>query len=198
MGNLQQGLREDSPPLGCFRISKMKIYLLISLLICYQMKQIAAGPRHTITVRTSECIPNSQDACKAAALASNPPLALGGKGYAFAGDYGTRGCFAYSRGDYKGMTFFGTGEGDAWIPQSAGSELAQSEKKDGKYRPKGYDCDGNGENGGSALIQNGFGKVLTALKSFDKKLNNLVYLPSICTYVCRALYGAEGCNGECD
>merc|ERR1712212_1155663 len=111
MGNLQQGLREDSPPLGCFRISKMKIYLLISLFICYQMKQIAAGPRHTITVRTS---------------------------------------------------------------------------------------DGNGENGGSALIQNGFGKVLTALKSFDKKLNNLVYLPSICTYVCRALYGAEGCNGECD
>ena len=36
-------------------------------------------------------------------------LRLGGRGYAFAGNYGTKGLYAYRWGPYAGMSFFGTG-----------------------------------------------------------------------------------------
>ena len=39
-------------------------------------------------------------------------LAIGGGGYQFAGDYGTKGCYTYEAGTYAGMVFYGTG-GDA-------------------------------------------------------------------------------------
>ena len=31
-------------------------------------------------------------------------------GYEFAGDYNPKGCFAYLSGDYKGLSFYGTGK----------------------------------------------------------------------------------------
>ena len=50
---------------------------------------------------------NTQDACAAAAQAKG--LILGGNGYAFAGSYGTKGCYSYESGKYQGMAYFGTG-----------------------------------------------------------------------------------------
>ena len=50
---------------------------------------------------------NTQDAC--AAAAESQGLQLGGNGYAFAGSYGTKGCYSYESGKYQGMAYFGTG-----------------------------------------------------------------------------------------
>ena len=47
------------------------------------------------------------------ATASALGLQLSGNGYAFAGNYGTKGCYAYSSGGYAGMAFFGTGGTEA-------------------------------------------------------------------------------------
>ena len=41
--------------------------------------------------------------------AASAGFALGGAGYAFAGDYGTKGLYYYTSGTYKNMAFFGTG-----------------------------------------------------------------------------------------
>ena len=50
---------------------------------------------------------NTLDACEAAA--TDQGLQLGGNGYAFAGSYGTKGCYSYESGKYQGMAYFGTG-----------------------------------------------------------------------------------------
>ncbi len=58
-------------------------------------------------------------------------LLLGGKGYEFAGDYSTKGCYAYSDGSFAGRAYYGIGgideemEASALFPQ---------------HRPDGYDC----------------------------------------------------------
>merc|ERR1719242_1202223 len=57
------------------------------------------------------CAPYSQEACKLAAVRNG--LSKGGNGYAFAGDYSTKGCYTYSSGSYKGIVFYGTGGTDA-------------------------------------------------------------------------------------
>ena len=49
----------------------------------------------------------SEDAC--AAEAQKQGLQLGGGGYPFAGAFGTKGCYSYTSGGYKGMAFYGTG-----------------------------------------------------------------------------------------
>jgi hypothetical protein len=48
--------------------------------------------------------------CEIEALAKG--LRIGGEGYDFEGDYGTKGCYAYDSGAWEGIAFFGTG-GDA-------------------------------------------------------------------------------------
>ena len=53
---------------------------------------------------------DSEKSCQAAAEAAG--LDIGGGGYEFAGEYGTKGCYTYNSGKYEGQTFFGTG-GDA-------------------------------------------------------------------------------------
>ena len=50
---------------------------------------------------------NTSADCKTAAKAKG--LKLGGKGYAFSGGYGTKGCYAYKGGKYNGRAYFGTG-----------------------------------------------------------------------------------------
>jgi hypothetical protein len=52
---------------------------------------------------------DSSHAEHAEALAKSLGLQLGGHGIPFAGNYGVKGLYAYSSGDYKGMAFFGTG-----------------------------------------------------------------------------------------
>lgn len=56
----------------------------------------------------SACL--TEDACGDAATSMG--LAKGGKGYAFAGNYGTKGCYYYTDSKYEGRAYFGTG-GDA-------------------------------------------------------------------------------------
>ena len=53
-------------------------------------------------------------------------LNKGGRGYAFAGNYGTKGLYAYRIGGYRGLSFFGRGG----TPAQQQSELYGS-----KYRP---------------------------------------------------------------
>ena len=48
-------------------------------------------------------------------------------GYAFAGNYGTKGCYAYCSGQYQGKVYFGTG---------GNSTTASAEHIDPKYRFK--------------------------------------------------------------
>jgi hypothetical protein len=56
----------------------------------------------------SACL--TEDACGDAATSMG--LAKGGEGYAFAGNYGTKGCYYYTDSNYEGRAYFGTG-GDA-------------------------------------------------------------------------------------
>ena len=45
--------------------------------------------------------------CRAAALLQG--LSIGGGGWAFSGDFVTKGCYTYSDGEFKGFAFYGTG-----------------------------------------------------------------------------------------
>jgi hypothetical protein len=49
--------------------------------------------------------PLTEADCQAAALAAG--LSLGGGGYNFVDNYGTKGCYTYASGSYAGMAFFG-------------------------------------------------------------------------------------------
>merc|ERR1719510_1072257 len=61
----------------------------------------------------------SREDCEAAAV--NAGLEIGGGDYDFAGNYGTKGCFAYSSGEYEGMAYFGTGGSQAEMAASVAS-----------------------------------------------------------------------------
>lgn len=49
----------------------------------------------------------TQQACETHAHALG--FVAGGQGYAFAGPYGTKGCYSYTEGKYTGHVYFGTG-----------------------------------------------------------------------------------------
>ncbi|MBT7852487.1 MAG: hypothetical protein HN675_04145, partial [Opitutae bacterium] len=81
-------------------------------------------------------------------LAEQLGLQLGGAGTEFAGDYGTKGLYAYSSGNYEGMAFFGTGGTE--------EEMLAPIEHESKYRPSFGDLDnggdnGNGEEGGGSV-----------------------------------------------
>jgi len=56
-------------------------------------------------VAPTDCYGFSADACREAASALG--LTLGGVGYDFAGDYHTKGCYAYTSGQYAGHAYYG-------------------------------------------------------------------------------------------
>ena len=61
-------------------------------------------------------------------------LAKGGKGYDFQNkNYSTKGCYAYNRGSYKGLAFYGNGGTES---QMEAKPTADSQW----FRPDGYDC----------------------------------------------------------
>ena len=62
----------------------------------------------------------------------------GGVGFTFQGDYGTKGCYAYNSGKYKGHVYYGNGGTDAQMKESLDGD---------KFRPKGYDCADQGTTG---------------------------------------------------
>ena len=59
-----------------------------------------------MTGKCGEPICTTEASCKAAAQSLG--LTLGGAGYGFAGGYGTKGLYAYSKGVYAGRAYFGT------------------------------------------------------------------------------------------
>ena len=79
------------------------------------------------------CVPYSQEACLDAGRRLN--LEEGGGGYDFAGDYSTKGCYAYdtSHANYAGMMYYGT---------DGTTEEMQESLEAPMFRPKGYDCSG--------------------------------------------------------
>ena len=76
------------------------------------------------------CEPYSQLACIAATLSMSFEM---GTNPNFAGDYETKGCYAYLDGEYKGLSFYGTG---------GTVEQMQQSVQNPKWRPQGYDCNG--------------------------------------------------------
>jgi hypothetical protein len=81
----------------------------------------------------ASCIPFSRERCRNVSIANG--LQLGGADYKFTGGYSTKGCYAYSTGKYKGMSFFGTG---------GSLEQMKASVRSPKYRPTGYDaCSSN-------------------------------------------------------
>ena len=82
-----------------------------------------------------QCEPYSQMACMDAIL-SLSWLEMGtipNSGYEFAGDYNPKGCFAYLSGNYKGLSYYGTGGTVEQMQQSLENPM---------WRPQGYDCNG--------------------------------------------------------
>ena len=67
-------------------------------------------------------------------------LQKGGSGVDFAGDFGTKGCYAYETGTYAGMAYYGTGGTDE---QAKAQFAAHLYEKYTIYRPMGYDCERN-------------------------------------------------------
>ena len=77
----------------------------------------------------------SEDACRSAG--EKLGLEFGGGGYEFIGEYGTKGCYAYTEesSDYGGRIYYGTG--------GKTDEMMMDPSKDDQYRPFGYDCASN-------------------------------------------------------
>lgn len=65
----------------------------------------------------------------AEALAKAFGLRLGGPGTPFAGNYTTKGLYAYQSGKHKGAAFFGTGGSEAQMVEDVDGQSA------GQYRP---------------------------------------------------------------
>mmetsp|Transcript_107637 Transcript_107637/g.197688 ORF Transcript_107637/g.197688 Transcript_107637/m.197688 type:complete len:342 (+) Transcript_107637:80-1105(+) len=82
------------------------------------------------------CQAYTEEACLRAAIKQG--LYIGGKGYNFADNHPTAGCYAYSSGDYAGYCYYGTG-GQKIISGPAPPE-ASAPVDAPKYRPQGYDC----------------------------------------------------------
>ena len=80
-------------------------------------------------------MPYSQEVCEV--VAKELGKELGTSSYAFAGDYGTKGCYAYKSGSYQNVMFYGTGGTYA----EKKSDLTGN--KYDMFRPAGYDCKGN-------------------------------------------------------
>jgi len=87
------------------------------------------GALHASTLARDDCEPYSKERCEEVANAMG--FELGGKGYEFAGDYNTKGCYGYEDGHYAKRMYYGEG----------GTEDEMKEIPDKpKIRPDGYDC----------------------------------------------------------
>lgn len=83
------------------------------------------------------CYANTEAACREAAELAG--FEIGGAGWNFAGNYGTKGCYAYeknSSSDYAGRAYFGTLSGGA----TASVSEMQADVASPKFRPLRNDC----------------------------------------------------------
>ena len=76
-----------------------------------------------------KCVPYSEKACRDAA--NSLGLDLGDNEYDFAGNYSTKGCYAYNNGKYEGSAYYGYG---------GTTEQMETSLEDPKFRPDKYDC----------------------------------------------------------
>jgi len=105
---------------------------------CANIKEVHADGRIEMTDGTyrvkmadgTYCEKYSKKACKAAIKQNG--LIEGGKSYDFEGKYGTKGCYGYNSGTYKGHAYYGTGGTE--------SQMAAKPSDAKEYRPDGYDC----------------------------------------------------------
>ena len=93
---------------------------------------------HCFSDDSDDCVPYSKEACEEAATSLD--LKKGGAGSNFAGSYARNGCYAYDKGEYNDMAFYGTGGSDG---QKKEPFDANSYEQYGIYRPMGYDCESN-------------------------------------------------------
>ena len=71
-----------------------------------EMKDLAlGGVKYRVT--SSDPYILTESACRD--VARSLGLEEGGNGFSFSGNYGTKGCYAYSSGTYMGMAFWGSG-----------------------------------------------------------------------------------------
>ena len=65
-------------------------------------------------------------------------LQKGGLETNFVGSFATKGCYAYERGEYNGMAFYGTGGSDKQRKEPLEARLFEQY---GIYRPLDYECE---------------------------------------------------------
>ena len=75
------------------------------------------------------CLPYSEQACRAAALALG--LSLGSTTYPFLGSIATKGCYAYRSGTQAGQAYYSTGGTEAEMKADVTGD---------QFRPRNYDC----------------------------------------------------------
>ena len=89
----------------------------------------------SMIIYAGSCEPYSQQACRN--LGAKLGFRLGHGAYDFRGDYGTKGCYSYRTGEYKGALFYGQGG-------SKEEKSSPLDKSSNIFRPEGYDCESKG------------------------------------------------------
>ena len=91
---------------------------------------------NSMILYAGSCEPYSQQTCRN--LGAKLGFKLGHGAYDFIGDYGTKGCYSYKTGEYKGALFYGQGgtKDEKSIPLDKSSNI---------FRPEGYDCKSEGK-----------------------------------------------------
>ena len=133
------------------------------------------------TSTTGTCKAYSQRACINAGKKLG--LIIGGSGYKFAGNYGTKGCYAYHSGQFAGRVYYGTG---------GKGKQKRAEVFYPKYRPIGYDCS---EKGCTVLGQKGDG---TSRGTCEQYM--LCHFDGSCKPICNVLgsLGYGRARGTCN
>ena len=111
------------------RSKRLTVALTMMAMAAITIQLSACGNEFEAQDDDEEC-PFIYTAADCATEAIAKGLRIGGEGYDFEGDYGTKGCYAYDSGAYEGIAFFGTG-GDA-----ADME-AEAQTTNGQYRVTG-------------------------------------------------------------
>ena len=91
-------------------------------------------------ITLGQCVPYSAQACINAAQRLGLTISsISATGYNFAGDYGTKGCYSYHKGDDKGVVYYGT-NGENEEPPTPPEIKSSLDHTDDQYRPQGFDC----------------------------------------------------------
>jgi len=104
-----------------------------------KFENVVGGGDQTVfidAVEVSQCLGFSVEACTSAAQAMG--FQLGGEGYQFTGNFQTKGCYAYTSGQYSGRAYYGL-LNNAEVTDSNGLNSGAAAASP-KFRPSGIDC----------------------------------------------------------